>query len=302
MNLNRIRLFRIVAGQLNLTRASQVLHVSQSSLSHQLAILQKDYGVRLYKKNGHGIDLTTEGQRFLGEIKPLLAQLERFDTEFRRHSDPERLNTLTIAGTYALSAGSLPSLLADFQKTNPQIQLSLSTGNQWSIEKFLVDGNVEIVLTTSAGTQSAELMTERYGRERIAAFVPVHHPLAKKRKVTLSDLLREPLVLRGASGVETTRKRILRELKKKGYRPKVAAFYDSAAAVKVAVRKNTGVGLLYEQTVKHDAQKGDFKVLKVDDLNFYVDTFFVYHKTRPLSDNAKLFLDFLRGERMNSGS
>lgn len=294
MNLNRIRLFRIVAGQLNLTRASQLLHVSQSSLSHQLAILQKDYGVRLYKKNGRGIDLTTEGQQFLGEIQPLLAQLEHFDTEFRRHSDTERLNTLTLAGTYALSADSIPLLLANFQKINPQIQLSLSTGNQRTVEKFLVDGKVEIALTTSAGTQSAALKTERYGQERIAAFVPIHHPLAKKRKVTLSELLREPLVLRGASGVESTRKRILMELKKTGRQPKVAAFYDSAAAVKVAVRKNTGVGLLYEQTVKHDAQKGDFKVLKIDDLNFYVDTFFVHHKIRSLSDNAKLFLNFLR--------
>jgi LysR family transcriptional activator of glutamate synthase operon len=154
-------------------------------------------------------------------------------------------------------------------------------------------------VTTNAATRSLSLVTEPYGQERIVAFVPIHHPLAKKRKVNLSDLLREPLVVRGASGIESTRKRMLREMEKRGYHPKVAAFYDSADAVKVAVRKNTGVGLLYKETIKHDVQKGDFKILKIDDLKLDVHTFVVFHKNRPLSDNAKLFLDFLRGRKQN---
>jgi DNA-binding transcriptional LysR family regulator len=299
MNLNRIRLFSIVASHSNLTKASQMLHVSQSSISHQLAILQKDYGVRLYKKTGHGIELTTEGRQFLVEIQPLLDGLERFDREFRRNSGREQLDSLAIAGTHALSADLLPSLSADFQKIHPQIQLSLRTGNQWAIEKFVLEGNVEIAVTTNAATGSPSLVNEPYGQERIAAFVPIHHPLARKRKVTLSELLREPLVLRGASGLESTRKRMLREMEERGYRPKVAAFYDSADAVKVAVRKNTGVGLLYKETIKHDVQKGDFKILKIDDLKLDVHTFVVFHKTRPLSDNAKLFLNFLRERKQN---
>jgi LysR family transcriptional activator of glutamate synthase operon len=299
VNLNRVRLFSVVASHSNLTKASQNLHVSQSSISHQLALLQKDYGVRLYKKTGHGIELTTEGQQFLAEIQPLLEGLERFDREFRRHSGRQKPDSLAIAGTHALSADLLPSLSADFQKIHPQIQLSLGTGNQSAIEKFVLEGNVEIAVTTNAATRSLSLVTEPYGQERIVAFVPIHHPLAKKRKVNLSDLLREPLVVRGASGIESTRKRMLREMEKRGYHPKVAAFYDSADAVKVAVRKNTGVGLLYKETIKHDVQKGDFKILKIDDLKLDVHTFVVFHKNRPLSDNAKLFLDFLRGRKQN---
>jgi LysR family transcriptional activator of glutamate synthase operon len=237
----------------------------------------------------------------LAETEPLLEALERFDREFRRYSGRQKLDCLAIAGTHALSADLLPSLSADFQKIYPQIQLSLRTGNQWAIEKFVLEGDVEIAVTTNSATRSLSLITEPYGQERIAAFVPIHHPLAKKRKVNLSELLREPLVIRGASGVETTRKRMLRQMEERGYRPKVAAFYDSADAVKVAVRKNTGVGLLYKETIKHDVQKGDFKILKVDDLKLDVHTFVVFHKNKPLSDNAQLFLNFLRGRKQNHG-
>jgi DNA-binding transcriptional LysR family regulator len=299
MNLNRIRLFSIVASHSNLTKASQMLHVSQSSISHQLALLQRDYGVKLYKKAGYGVELTTEGQQFLADIQPLLDGLERFDREFRRHSGQEQMDSLAIAGTHALSAELLPSLSADFQKIHPQIQLSILTGNQRAIEKFVLEGDVEVAVTTNVATRSPLLVTRSYGQEQIAAFVPIHHPLARRQKVTLSELLREPLVLRGASGLESTRERILRGIKDRGYRPKVAAFYDSAGAVKVAVRKNTGVGLLYKKTIEHDVEKGDFRVLKIDDLKLDVYTFVVYHKTRPLSDNAKLFLNFLHGNRQN---
>jgi LysR family transcriptional activator of glutamate synthase operon len=301
VNLNRIRLFSIVASHANLTKASQILHVSQSSISHQLALLQKDYGVKLYKKTGHGIELTTEGQQFLAETAPLLEALEKFDKEFRRYPAQQKSDSLAIAGTHALSADLLPSLSADFQKMHPQIQLSLRTGNQRAIEKFVLEDDVEIAVTTNSATRSPSLTTEPYGEERIAAFVPVHHPLAKKRKVNLSELLREPLIIRGASGVETTRKKMLRQMEERGYRPKVAAFYDSADAVKVAVRKNTGVGLLYKETIKHDVEKGDFKILNVDDLKLDVHTFVVFHKNRPLSDNAQLFLNFIRARKRNHG-
>ncbi|MBI4526118.1 MAG: LysR family transcriptional regulator substrate-binding protein [Deltaproteobacteria bacterium] len=293
MNLNRIRLFSIVASYSSVTKASQVLHVSQSSLSHQLSLLQKDYGVTLYKTTGHGIELTAEGRQFLAGIEPLLEGLERFEREFRRRSGGEELESLSIAGTYGLSASLLPSLAADFQKTHSHVQISLRTGNQSAIEQFVLEGKVEIAVITSPRTRSAALATEPYREEPFAAFVPIHHPLARKRTVTVSELLREPLVLRGSPTPENTIERMLREMEK-GYRPKVAAFYDSADAVKVAVRKNTGVGLLYKDTIMHEARKREFKILKIEDLKLSLNTFIMYHKDRPLSAKAKLFLDFVR--------
>lgn len=296
MNLNRIRLFSIVASHSNLTKASEVLHVSQSSISHQLALLQEDYGVRLYKKTGHGIELTPEGRQFLTDIEPLLEGLERFDKEFRRRSEGEQLESLSIAGTYGLSASLLPSLAADFQKIHPHMQISLRTGDQLAIEQFVLEGKVEIAVITSPRTRSAALSTEPYRDEPFAAFVPMHHPLARKRTVTVSELLREPLVLRGAPTPENVIERMLREMEK-GYRPKVAAFYDSADGVKVAVRKNTGVGLLYKNTIKHEAEKREFKILNIKDLKLSVNSFIMYHKNRLLSDNATLFLELLRRTR-----
>ena len=294
MNLNHLRIFVLVARHLNLTAVSQLLHVSQSSISHQLRLLQKHYDVKLYTKNGRGIELTNEGQRFQREAELMLKQIDDFERRLRRRGNRQLPEVLTVAGSHGLSAELLPSVLADLQKLRPDIQVSIRTAHLSTIEQWLLKGDAEVALTTAYGNHSSTLAIEPYGREKLAAFVPMHHPLARKRKVTVSELLKSPLVLRGAIGPESSLNKMLRDMEEKGYRPKVAAFYDSPDAVKVAVRKKIGVGLLYRELLEREVEKREFKILTVDNLELYGETYIFYHKQRPLSANAQLLLKLLR--------
>lgn len=302
MNLNHLRLFRLVARQLNLTAVSQLLHVSQSSISHQLRFLQKQYDVKLYTKNGRGIELTKEGERFQREAELMLKQLDAFELRLRRCRDRHVTEVLTVAGSYGLSAGLLPSVLADLQKLRPEIQLSVRTGNLATIEQLLLKGYAEIALTTAYGNHSSGLAVEPYGREKLAAFVSMRHPLARRRRVTISELLKSPLILRGATAAESSLNKMLRGMEEMGYRPKIAGFYDSPDAVKIAVRKKVGVGLLYRELVRREVRKKEFKVLTVENLKLYGHTYILYHKQRPLSANAQLLLKLLRRRKQRQTS
>jgi LysR family transcriptional activator of glutamate synthase operon len=294
VNLNHLRLFRLVARRLNLTAVSELLHVSQSSISHQLGSLQKQYDLKLYTKNGHGIELTKEGQRFQHEAEMVLKQLDDFEQRLRRRRNREVPEVLIVAGSYGLSAGLLPSVLADLQKLRPEIQVSIRTAHLSTIEQWLLKGDAEIALTTAYGDHSSTLAIEPYGREKLAAFVPIRHRLARRRKVTISELLKSPLILRGTTGADSSLNQMLRDMEERGYRPKVAGFYDSPDAVKVAVRKKIGVGLLYRDLLEREVQNKEFKILTVENLKLYGHTYIMYHKQRPLSANAQLLLKLLR--------
>lgn len=63
----------------------------------------------------------------------------------------------------------------------------------------MLKGEVEIALVTLP-INSPLLAMEHYRREKLAAFVSVSHPLAKKKKITISDMLQTPLVIRGERG------------------------------------------------------------------------------------------------------
>jgi DNA-binding transcriptional LysR family regulator len=298
MNLNRIKLFRTVARYQSVTRTSGLLHVSQSSISHQLRQLQNDYGTKLYVRNGRGIELTPEGRRFLAEADPILQQTDRFEGRFKAHQQIESCESLLVGGSYGLAAGLLPMLLTGFQKSHTDVQLAVRAGNQKTIEQLIVAGEVEIALLVNTATPSLSLASELYRREPIVVFASRNHPLAKNVKISLSDLLQTPLVLRGeAGGSSPVNEKILREIQRDGRQAKIAAFCDSPDAVKVAVRRKVGVGLLYRDLVIRDAHRGDFKILKVEGLTIFGQSFIGYHSTRPLTRSAAQFLEYLRRRR-----
>jgi len=293
MNLNRIKLFSIVARYSNITKASQVLHVSQSSVSHQMRLLQNEFGATFYTKNGRGVELTTAGRLFLAEADPIIKQFEEFDEKFNIQQTIKTVSPLSVGGSHGLSSELLPSVVVDFHRRHPQVQVSLKTGNHTAIEQSVLKGDLEVALITFPDS-SPRLVTEPYRRQKIAAFVSVHHPLAKRTNPTISQILANSFVVRGEYGPDSNLNKMLGGLEKKGYALKISSFFDSPDAVKVAVSQGTGVGLLYEESIRPDVLRGTFKILNLAGLKLYARSFIVYHKDRPLSDNARQFLQLLR--------
>ena len=70
--------------------------------------------------------------------------------------------------------------------------------------------------------------------------------------------------------------------------------------VKVAVAQGKGVGLLYEGSIRPEVQRGAFKILNLGGLKLFARSFIVYHKDRPLSENAREFLKLLRQRKRDA--
>jgi len=77
MTLHQLKIFAAAAKHLNMTKASRELHVSQSSISQQLKLLEEEYEVKLYNKIGRGIELTEKGRLLLIDVKPILDQIKK---------------------------------------------------------------------------------------------------------------------------------------------------------------------------------------------------------------------------------
>ncbi len=86
-------------------------------------------------------------------------------------------------------------------------------------------------------------------------------------------------------------------LKALGHKPNIAMRCDAPDAVKQAVRNEMSVGILSYDSVKHDLQRGEFKMLSVPGLKLEGKSFIIYRKDRPLSANAKGFLTLLKERR-----
>jgi len=149
----------------------------------------------------------------------------------------------------------------------------------------------------SSPPKSLDLVIEPFRKEKVAAFVPINHPLAKKCRLTLSDLMRNPLIIRGGGAGKTRIEDALRQLEISGFKLDIAMRCESPQAVKAAVREKMGLGIIYRELVESDARNGQFKLLRLPPLNMDTTSYIIYKKDNPLSANARSFLALLRKER-----
>jgi DNA-binding transcriptional LysR family regulator len=131
-------------------------------------------------------------------------------------------------------------------------------------------------------------------------FVRANHPLARKKSVKLSDMLNQPMIIRGGKGISGTTEKALKQLCGQGLGINIVLRCDDPQAVKAAVRQRMGVGIALEDTVKAGVKSGEFKMLNVPDLELAGESFIIYSRKRPLSPLAQEFLELLRSARQKT--
>lgn len=293
MTLHQLKIFAAVAKHLNVTKASEELHISQPSVSQQLKLLQEEYGAKLHEKTSRGIQLTDEGRAFLKDVERILLQVDRLKEKFGSSPARQRAKSFTVGGSFGPSASLLPSLLAVFKETHPQVELTLQTDTSHAVERLVLNAEVEIAVITNP-SHSPSLIYEPCRQVKLVTFASPQHPLAKQAELTLTELAQAPLVIKKGKPNEGRARRFLRQLEKRGLQLNIVMECESLEAVKAAVRAGMGIGILYGDIVEPDIQRGDLKMLRIRELKMEISSLIIYKKERPLSSYAQDFLTLVR--------
>jgi LysR family transcriptional regulator, glycine cleavage system transcriptional activator len=123
--LNPLRVFETVARTENLTAAAHELHVTQSAVSRQIAVLESYLGAELLKRERHGVSLTPIGRSFAGEIAPAFAAIAGATESLLRET---RQGALRLRTYTTFAAKWLIPRLADFHACHPDVDVRITTG------------------------------------------------------------------------------------------------------------------------------------------------------------------------------
>src|ERR1043166_5029034 len=118
MNLNKWKLLLTVADCGSVTKAAAALRLNPSSISHQLSLLCRHYGARLYSRTSRGIELTEAGKIVIEELKILLAKEEDLVRRVSQGSHNLLNKSLKVGGSEGPSVSTLPVAVKLFQKTH----------------------------------------------------------------------------------------------------------------------------------------------------------------------------------------
>lgn len=136
VTLSLLRTFVTVVRTGSVTRASEELVVTQSSVSGALAALSKEIGERLVERDGRGLRPTPAGAAFLPHAERILATLEDGTAAVREAADPSR-RRLRLAATTTAGEFVVPAVWNAFHQRHPDVELTLAVGNRASLIRSL---------------------------------------------------------------------------------------------------------------------------------------------------------------------
>jgi len=287
MTFHQLEIFGAVAEQASITQAARKIKISQPSVSKQLRFLERECGIKLYVKSGRGIKITEEGRMLHNAAKPILKQMEELRSSFLTRVSDARDVALRVGSTPSPGAFFLPGVLKSFVKLHPKIHPTLRTGYPDALKAMVLDGEVDVAVTTIAPSHP-EIIEEAIASEGIVAIVSAKHPLATKKSLTESEVGKVPFIM-------TTDGRIADEIKKIGLRLNVVMWCESVDLKKAAVEAGLGVGLFYRGSAEAGLRQGYFKALEIPKLeNIKITCYVIYRRGAHVSPNLNSFLSLLR--------
>ncbi len=142
-----LRAFVAVAESLNFTRASEMLHKTQSAVSQQIKRLESELGVPLFDRAGRSVRLTTQGESFLPYARRVL---KAHDEAIATITDPDMTGLVRVGISDELSMCYFPEVLKRFAQYHPCVQVEVHCGFGAMLAKKLAMGELDLFINTSA--------------------------------------------------------------------------------------------------------------------------------------------------------
>ncbi|AUT74364.1 LysR substrate-binding domain-containing protein [Paraburkholderia hospita] len=193
MELRHLRYFAALAEQLSFTVAAQKVHVTQSTLSHQIRQLEDELGCRLFEREGRRVTMTEAGELFLERVRNALREVDE-GVSTVRYAAEEMTGVVRIGATHTFNLHIIPRCVSLFLDRHPSVRVDVLEMTGDGIAQALLRGDLDIGVTYKPN-DALPLRFEPLYTEEMMLAVGLRHPFAKRRFVRVSELHLQRMVL-----------------------------------------------------------------------------------------------------------
>lgn len=200
MEIRVLRYFLTVAREGGINRAAEILHITQPTLSRQLAALEDEVGVKLFERGARKITLTNEGMLLRRRAEEILSLVDRTQTELLEQD--QLVEGRVVIGCGELAAvGLLPEIIASFHEKYPLVTYDIYTANADVVKEQMEKGLADIgILLEPIDIEKFDFLRLKR-RERWVALMRLDDPLAAQETISPKDLKGKPLILPSRTNV-----------------------------------------------------------------------------------------------------
>lgn len=193
MEIRALRYFLMVAREENITKAAQLLHIAQPSLSRQMMQLEEELGTKLFHRGKYHITLTDDGLLLRRRAKEIIALTDKTEQEFARQGE-NLSGMISIGSGELLSSRFLMESVASFCRENPMVHLEIYSGNSDNIKERMEKGLLDLGLLLEPVDVNKYDYVRLPVKEEWGVLVKKESELAEKEAVCPQDLVHLPLI------------------------------------------------------------------------------------------------------------
>ncbi|MEJ1107040.1 MULTISPECIES: LysR family transcriptional regulator [unclassified Kribbella] len=245
IEVRRLRVLRALADHGTVTAAAEVLHLTPSAVSQQLAALESEVGQELLERRGRRVAITSAGRLLLAHTDTILTEVERAEDAMRLHANGANGEVRITAFATAISLLVAPTL-ARLRDTNPGLDLVIRDAEGHQGITQLLDGDADIAIAVehrgSPRPDDQRLIRIPLYAEPFVAVLPPTHPAAATDTIELPMLAADDWVM--PSPGNPIRDVVLLACEQAGFQPRVVHQSDDFRAVAALVAAGGGVSLV----------------------------------------------------------
>jgi DNA-binding transcriptional LysR family regulator len=194
MDIQVLKNFLLLIQEKNVTRASEILHISQPTLSRQIQNLEEEFGQKLFYRNSKRVELTPYGKIMQQRANEIIYLYEKTYTEFNPYSDVIS-GEIRIALCESSASNQILSLAKDFQDEYPDTVLRFFSTSAEITSEMIESGIIDFGLFFGYADEKRFDSHRLLKSESRAALMPAGHPLSEKKELVLEDLKGWPLIV-----------------------------------------------------------------------------------------------------------
>jgi len=289
MEMHQLRYFVAVAQTGNFSRAAERCHVSQPSLSQQIAKLEHRLGQPLLNRLGRKATLTDAGRLLLERATAILAEVEDVEHRLKDADDPQG-GRLAIGAIPTVAPYLLPPALENFVQRNPNVVLTIHEDVTKHLIQGVAEGNLDLAVV-ALPIDDERLHVEALMTEPLLLAMGRRHPLNRRRRITVQDLNRERFIL--LNEMHCLGEQVMSFCRANECQPQIACRSAQIGTVQKLIALGQGISLLPDMARRADGSPSlVYRSLATNQPQRTIAV--VWHRQHYLSPATERFLAALR--------
>ena len=260
-DLADLRLFIHIAESPSLTQGARRAHLSPAAASTRIKALEGQFDTRLLYRDSRGVELTPAGHKLLQHARLIMRQVDYLKSEFTEYGADQAGHIRIFANTTAVTE-FLPEVLAGFLAQRPGVTVDLQEKLSRDIVRGVLDGSTDMGII--AGPVRAEgLQILHFSTDRLLLAVPLGHPLAAEKKVTLRQTLAYQHI--GLHHGSTLLSFLRDQVERLGGSLSLRIQVSSFEAVCRMIEAGVGIGIIPESAGRRHSRTMQLAMVEVDE-------------------------------------